>query len=62
VLNLQYSLPAAILKIPYEILNRVNRNKLKTGNDSLVRDIVYSDYLLTDAPEGALDLFCILEA
>lgn len=62
VLNLQYRLPAAILKIPYEILNRVNRNKLKTGNDSLVRDIVYSDYLVTDVPEGALDLFCILKA
>src|SRR5690606_33526142 len=27
-LNLQYRLPAALLRIPYEILNRWNRNKL----------------------------------
>jgi hypothetical protein len=62
IFNLQYRLPAAFLKIPYEILNRINRNKLKTGNDTLVRDIVYKDYLITDNVEEALDLFCILEA
>ncbi len=62
IFNLQYRLPAAVLKIPYEILNRINRNKLKTGNDALVRDIVYEDYLITDNVESALDLFCILEA
>ncbi len=62
IFNLQYRLPAALLKIPYEILNRINRNKLKTGNDALVRDIVYKDYLITDNVEEALDLFCILEA
>jgi len=62
VLDLQHRLPAGLLKLPYEILNRFNRNKLKAGNDALVDDIVYSDYLVSDDPEHALDLFCILEA
>ena len=62
IFNLQYRLPASILKIPYEVLNRFNRNKLKAGNDALVHDILHEDYLITDHPEGALDLFCILEA
>jgi SAM-dependent methyltransferase len=62
VLDLQHKLPAGLLKIPYELLNRFNRNKLKTGNNALVNDIVYSDYLVSDDPEYALDLFCILEA
>ncbi len=62
IFNLQYRLPASVLRIPYEVLNRINRNKLKAGNDSLVRNIVHEDYLITDRPDTALDLFCILEA
>ncbi len=61
VLNLQYRLPAFLLKIPYEFLNRINRNKLKSGNDGLVSEIHHTDYLLTDDADNALDLFCLLE-
>ncbi len=61
VLNLQYRLPAFMLKIPYEILNRKNRNKLKTGNDGLVSEIHHSDYLLSQDADSSLDLFCIME-
>ena len=61
VFNLQYRLPAFMLKIPYEILNRMNRNKLKAGNDGLVSEIHHSDYLLSHAPDTSLDLFCVLE-
>ena len=55
-LNLQYRLPAFMLKIPYEILNRINRNKLQSSADSLVSSIHHSDYLISDEPETSLDL------
>lgn len=61
ILNLQYNLPSFLLKIPYEILNRMNRNKLKSGNDGLVSQIHHSDYILSNDPEHSLDLFCIME-
>lgn len=59
--NLQYRLPAPLLRIPYDILNRLNRNKLKGSNDSLVNTIKHEDYVLTDQADEALDLFCIVE-
>jgi SAM-dependent methyltransferase len=61
VLNLQYKLPAFMLKVPYEILNRINRNKLHDKNDGLVSKIHHSDYLLSADADNSLDLFCILE-
>jgi ubiquinone/menaquinone biosynthesis C-methylase UbiE len=60
VFNLQYRLPASLLRIPYEFLNRLNRNKLKDSDDELTRSITNDDYLLVDDASGALDLFCIL--
>jgi SAM-dependent methyltransferase len=59
-LKLQYRLPASFLRVPYEILNRMNRNRLKEGADSLVMGIKHEDYLVTGTHEGALDLlvFC----
>lgn len=59
IFNLQYRLPASILRIPYDILNRMNRNLLKNKNQSLVNDISHEDYLLSDHPDNSLDLFCI---
>jgi len=61
IFNLQYRLPAPILRIPYDILNRMNRNKLNTANTGLVSEISHEDYLLTDNGDEALDLFLILE-
>ncbi len=61
VLKLQYRLPAFILKIPYEILNRMNRNKLNSGDSGLVSEIHHSDYILTKEPDTSLDLFCVME-
>lgn len=59
VLNLQHRLPAAFLRVPYEILNRWNRNKLQSTGNELVRSIRHEDYLVTDDPTQALDLFVI---
>lgn len=61
ILNLQYRLPRSVLKIPYEILNRLNRNKLQESDNSLVSQISHSDYLLSEDPDKSLDLFYILE-
>lgn len=58
-LKLQYRLPAGVLKVPYELLNRWNRNKLQSGNQSLVSDIHHSDYVVVDDATHALDLFMI---
>lgn len=59
-LNLQYRLPAALLRIPYDLMNRLNRNRLKNSNTGLVNGITYEDYLITDDPGEALDLMCIM--
>jgi 2-polyprenyl-3-methyl-5-hydroxy-6-metoxy-1,4-benzoquinol methylase len=60
VLNLQYRLPSSVLRIPYELLNRWNRNKLKSGNSSLVMDISHEDYVVTAQADNALDLLLIV--
>ncbi|MGW8122685.1 class I SAM-dependent methyltransferase [Roseivirga echinicomitans] len=61
IFNLQYNLPAPLLRIPYDILNRLNRNKLNNGNTKLVNEISQEDYPLTDDADTALDLFLVLE-
>lgn len=60
ILNLQYRLPAFVLRWPYEILNRMNRNKLHRQQGRSVTDISHEDYLLVDNPEQGLDLFYVL--
>ncbi len=57
--DLQYRLPAAILRIPYEILNRWNRNRLQSKDRHLVMDIRHEDYIVTDDASNALDLLLI---
>lgn len=59
ILNLQYRLPASALRIPYELMNRWNRNKLQHQDHGLVKEIHHSDYLETDDADQALDLFMI---
>ncbi len=60
VLNLQYRLPAALLRKPYDLLNRRNRNKLQDQVDELVMSISQADYFVNEKSEQNLDLFCIL--
>src|SRR5690349_10628609 len=60
IFNLQYRLPAAILRVPYEILNRLNRNKLQTTDNALVKEIHHDDYVVVDDATDALDLFMIV--
>jgi len=60
-LNLQYRLPAFLLKIPYEIMNRWNRGHLQKSNNRLVDEISYDDYILSATPDTSLDLFLIAQ-
>ncbi len=60
VLDLQYRLPSWLLRVPYDILNRLNRDNLKKGADDLVASISHEDYELKEMNEQNLDLFCIL--
>ncbi|EON76933.1 hypothetical protein ADIS_2594 [Lunatimonas lonarensis] len=59
-LGLQRRLPAALLRLPYEFLNRLNRNRLHRSQGDQVTEISHEDYLLMDDPSQALDLFYIL--
>lgn len=59
ILDLQHKLPAWLLRLPYELLNRLNRNKLQKGDHTLVSGIHHSDYRVTDDANNALDLFLI---
>ncbi len=61
ILNLQHVLPASLLQIPYEFLNRRNREKLIDSADELVRNISHEDFLVTDEAATALDLFLIVK-
>lgn len=60
IFNLQHRLPAPLLRKPYEILNRMNRKKLKSADDELVLSIGKDDYLLRDQDDKNLDLFVLL--
>lgn len=61
IFNLQYRMPAALLRLPYEILNRWNRNKLQATANSVTDSITHNDYILTDDANNALDLLLILK-
>ena len=60
IFDLQHRLPAAILRVPYDLLNRMNRNRLHTWADHLVSGITVNDYVITDHAASALDLFLIV--
>ncbi len=61
IFNLQYRLPRQLLQIPYDILNRLNRNKLMQQDNDLVSSIGLQDFSLSNNPEECLDLFAIVE-
>ena len=57
-LDLQHKLPAAVLRVPYDILNRMNRNKLLDAS-SVAAQIRIEDFSTTSDADNALDLFLI---
>ena len=59
IFDLQHRLPAWMLRLPYDILNRLNRRRLRARNDTLTTSIRMEDYRLSSSTEGAFDLFCV---
>lgn len=60
ILDLQYRLPRQLLQIPYDILNRLNRNKLMKNDNALVSSISLQDFALSANSEECLDLFAVV--
>ncbi|WP_017732003.1 class I SAM-dependent methyltransferase [Nafulsella turpanensis] len=59
ILNLQHRLPSSLLKIPYEVLNRLNRNRLMSSNNQLVDSLSHEDYLISRNADSSLDLLLV---
>ncbi|RIV26884.1 class I SAM-dependent methyltransferase [Fibrisoma montanum] len=58
IFNLQYRLPRRLLQVPYDLMNRLNRNRL-LQQDGLAAEIRHTDYLVSNDPAGSLDFFYV---
>jgi 2-polyprenyl-3-methyl-5-hydroxy-6-metoxy-1,4-benzoquinol methylase len=59
ILNMQYWLPRWMLRIPYDLANRMNRNKLHEENNGLVAEVVTDDFYLEKVSDTCLDFFAM---
>lgn len=59
IFKLQYILPRRLLQIPYDIANRINRNKLMKNNNTLVAKVITEDFFIEKANETCFDFFVI---
>lgn len=59
VLDLQHRLPAWMLQVPYEFLNRFNRNKLLDATNGLAAEINWDDHHLSTEPDTCIDFYFI---
>ncbi len=57
IFRLQYILPRKLLQIPYDLANRMNRNKLMKKNTALVGKVLTSDFFIAKATENCFDFF-----
>lgn len=58
-LDLQHRLPRWMLRLPYDLLNRLNRRRLLRENDALTRSITADDYRIVPVTERCFDLFFV---
>lgn len=59
ILNLQYRLPGWVLRIPYDIMNRLNRRKLLNNDRDLIQKVTTDDFKLADYNDQAYDIYII---
>ncbi len=59
IFNLEYNLPRQLFRIPYDILNRMNRNKLLKKGAEVTSGITTEDYHLALAEDDCFDLFAV---
>ncbi|MBQ8272570.1 MAG: class I SAM-dependent methyltransferase [Tidjanibacter sp.] len=58
-LDFQHRLPRWVLRIPYDLLNRLNRRRLLRKNNDLTVGITTSDYAVVPVHERCFDLLYI---
>lgn len=58
-LGLQYRLPRWMLRLPYDVMNRINRRRLLARNRDLTTSISMEDYRLGTVTAECYDLFYI---
>lgn len=58
-LDFQHRLPRWVLRIPYDLLNRLNRRRLLKKNNDLTVGITTSDYAVVPVHERCFDLLYI---
>ena len=61
IFRLQYILPRKLLQIPYDLANRMNRNKLMKKNTTLVEKVLTSDFFINTANDRCFDFFVIAQ-
>ncbi len=61
IFRLQYILPRKLLQIPYDLANRMNRNKLMKKNTTLVEKVLTSDFFIDTANDRCFDFFVIAQ-
>lgn len=59
VFNLRENMPRKLLRVPYDIMNRLNRRKLFRDNSELTSSICSSDYYLMKADDSCFDMFFV---
>lgn len=60
-LDLQHRLPGWMLRVPYDLLNRMNRRRLLVQNRELTSHITMNDYFIAPVTDGCFDLFYVAE-
>ena len=61
LLKVQKWLPRPLLRIPYDIMNRINRRKLHSNNKELTEGITMDDYHIGPVNDYCFDLLYIAE-
>lgn len=59
ILEMRNWLPRWLMKIPYDILNRINRRRLLAADHNLTAGITMEDYYIAPATDHCFDLFYI---
>ena len=59
ILRMQWWLPAWLLRLPYDVMNRLNRRRLHRANRELTEGIAMDDYKVAEVEEQSFDLFYI---
>ncbi len=57
LMDLQHRLPRWMIKVPYDVANRMNRRRLLAENGDLTRAITPDNYRLGPVGDKAFDLF-----